>query len=264
MTRLDTLRAHWRQTLDGRDIDLLLADHLGKSPAWIFAHGDHEVDVHSIEPVLRRRASGEPLQYIRGRADFFGREYRVDSRVLIPRPETELLVEAALARAPRGARVVDIGTGSGCIAVSLDRERPDLHVFAVDRSPAALAVAKANNDRLQGNVRFAASDLLGSVSASFDLIVSNPPYIPAADVETLDAVVRDHEPRMALTPGPRGTEIIERILEQAGRARVLLEIGYGQERDLRELAAAKRFNVEVVIPDLAAIPRVVVLSAHGD
>ncbi|HEX7151473.1 MAG TPA: peptide chain release factor N(5)-glutamine methyltransferase [Thermoanaerobaculia bacterium] len=264
MTRLDALRTHWRTTLDSRDVDVLLADHLGRTTAWIFGHGDHELDAAAVEPVLRRRAAGEPLQYIRGRADFFGREFFVDPRVLIPRPETELLVEAALARAAQGARVVDIGTGSGCIAVTMERERPDLHVVAVDRSPAALAVAKRNNDALGANVRFAGSDLLDGLNATFDLIVSNPPYIPAADVETLDAVVRDHEPRMALTPGPRGTEIIERILAGARRAPVLLEIGYGQEADVRAVAAAHGYVVETVIPDLAAIPRVVVLSAHGD
>src|ERR1043165_1882704 len=109
-----------------RGLALFLADALGRSVAWLFAHGDAEVDDDVIDDQVRRRAAGEPLQYIRGRCDFYGREFLVDDRVLIPRPETELLVEQAVARAPRGARVVDVGTGSGCIAVTLALERPDL------------------------------------------------------------------------------------------------------------------------------------------
>ena len=222
--------------------------------AWLFAHGDAEVDAAIIETQLQRRVAGEPLQYVRGRCDFYGREFFVDNRVLIPRPETELVVEQAIARAPRDARVVDVGTGSGCIAVSLALERPDLHVIGVDVSVAALAVAKRNCDWLGARVELVASDLLDAVN-KVDLIVSNPPYIPAADIETLQTEVKDHEPRGALTPGPRGTEIIERLLH--GGVPAIIEIGYGQADALRE-------RVDEVIPDLAGIPRVVVSSArHG-
>lgn len=210
------------------------------------------MDEHVISDALRRRAAGEPLQYIRGRCDFYGREFLVDDRVLIPRPETEILVEQAIQRAPRGARVVDVGTGSGCIAVTLALERPDLQVIGVDVSVAALAVAKRNRDRLGARVALAASDLLGSVR-SVDLIVSNPPYIPAADIDGLQTEVKDHEPRLALTPGPRGTEIIEQLLNSGYPT--ILEIGYGQLETL---------DVDESIPDLAGIPRVVVSSArHG-
>ena len=174
--------------------------------------------------------------------------------MLIPRPETELVVEAAAARAPRGARVVDVGTGSGCIAVTLALERPDLRVIGVDISVAALAVARRNRDRLGARVSFAASDLLEAVK-DVDLIVSNPPYIPAADVDTLQTEVKDHEPRAALTPGPRGTEVIERLLR--ANLPVILEIGYGQ-------ADALHGEADEIIDDLAGIPRVVVSSArHG-
>lgn len=222
--------------------------------AWLFAHGDFDVDDDVIEAQLRRRAAGEPLQYIRGRCDFYGREFLVDDRVLIPRPETELVVEQAVARAPRGARVVDAGTGSGCIAISLALERPDLRVLAVDVSVAALAVARRNRDRLGARVAFAASDLLDAVRG-VDLIVSNPPYIPSADVETLQTEVKDHEPRGALTPGTRGFEVIERLL--ASGVPAIVEIGYGQYEALRD-------RVDDVVPDLAGIPRVVVSSArHG-
>ena len=249
--------------------------------AWLFAHGDAEVDEHVIDEQVRRRAAGEPLQYIRGRCDFYGREFLVDERVLIPRPETEILVEQAIRRAPRGARVVDVGTGSGCIAISLALERPDLRVIGVDVSVAALAVAKLNGDRLGARVGFVASDLLDAIGTPssrrldrrrpaagvettpgqpartpalpIDLIVANPPYIPAADIETLQTEVKDHEPRIALTPGPRGTEVIEKLLATGIPA--IIEIGYGQLESL---------HVDEAIPDLAGIPRVVVSSArHG-
>jgi len=159
-------------------------------------------------------------------------------------------------RAPRGALVVDAGTGSGCIAISLTLERPDLRVVAVDISVAALALARRNRDRLGARVSFAASDLLDAVKR-VDLIVSNPPYIPAADIETLQREVRDHEPRNALTPGPNGTEAIERLVRIG--APLIIEIGFGQLDAVRSLT-----RVDAVVPDLAGIPRVVVSSAHAD
>ncbi|HEX6178919.1 MAG TPA: protein-(glutamine-N5) methyltransferase, release factor-specific, partial [Thermoanaerobaculia bacterium] len=113
-----------------RDVDLLLGDLLGKSAAWIVAHGDEEFDPAPLVPLITRRFSGEPLQYIRGKSEFYSREFLVDSRVLIPRPETELVVETALSFAQRNGRVVDVGTGSGCIAISIERERPDLRVVS--------------------------------------------------------------------------------------------------------------------------------------
>lgn len=207
---------------------------------------------------MRRRLAGEPLQYIRGRTEFFGHEFYVDDRVLIPRPETELLVEAAIERAPRGARVVDVGTGSGCIAVSIANARPDLHVFAADLSVAALAVAKRNGVR-----RAVASDVLHAFRKPFDVVVSNPPYIAAAEVDQLMSEVRDHEPRIALTPGTHGTEVIERILAAAGDALVLMEMAYGQEASVHAVAARCGFAVREVRNDLAGIPRVVILSRHA-
>ena len=224
--------------------------------AWVIGHGEHEVDERLVEPLMERRMAGEPLQYIRGKSEFFGREFYVDDRVLIPRPETELLVEAAIQLAPRNARVVDIGTGSGAIAVTLQSERPDLTVVAADVSLAALAVARRNGAR-----RLVASDVLDSLKRPFDVVISNPPYIPERDIAALMTEVRDHEPRIALTPGPRGTEVIERLLVAP---LVLLEIGYGQEHDVRDVARAHGYVVREVRPDLAGIPRVVVLSGHGE
>lgn len=249
-----------RRGFSPRDVDLLLADLTGRSTAWLIAHGEEDVDERAFETLLARRYAGEPIQYIRGRAEFYGRDFHVDHRVLIPRPETELLVEAALARVPHGARVVDVGTGSGCIAVTLSLERADLRVTGVDLSIDALLVARANARALDARVRFAASDLLDAVSA-FDVIVTNPPYIAAEDVDSLEKQVRDFEPRIALTPGPQGTEAISRILAAAQRKPVLMEIGFGQAEVIRDVAAARGYNVDALLDDLAGIPRVVVLSA---
>ena len=272
--RLDELRARrrddaLRRGINPRDVDLLLSDLLGKSLPYLYAHGELEVDSSQLDARLARRYAGEPLQYIRGHTEFYSREFLVDKRALIPRPETELLVETTLERAPAHGRVVDIGTGSGCIAISIERERSDLQVLSVDRSVDALALAATNKARLESNVMLAASDVLGSVRGTFDVIVSNPPYVPLGEYEELQVEVRIHEPRMALTPGPQGTEIIERILDEAHarlepRGCVILEVGYGQEEAIRTLAATKRYDVEEFLPDLAGIPRVVVLSAHAD
>jgi len=233
---------------------VLLADLLGKRVSYVVAHGEEIVDESPIDAAMRRRTAGEPLQYIRGRTEFFGREFLVDDRVLIPRPETELVVETAIEKIERGARVVDIGTGSGCIAVTLASERPDLRVVATDASLAALALARRN-----GAKNLVACDVLSAFVRDFDWIVSNPPYIPESDVEELATEVRDFEPRSALTPGPAGTEAIERILDQAGRARVILEIGFGQAQVVRDLAFARHFHVDELRNDLAGIPRVIVL-----
>jgi release factor glutamine methyltransferase len=235
---------------------VLLSDILGQPVSYVLAHGEVLVDPKAIDMAMQRRLAGEPLQYIRRKTEFFGRDFYVDDRVLIPRPETEILVETAMDRIERGARVVDIGTGSGCIAVTLAIERPDLRITATDASVAALAVASRN---ARESVNLVASDILSAFVRDFDWIVSNPPYIPAAEVETLATEVRDHEPRSALTPGPSGTEAIERILDQAGRARIILEIAFGQENAIRDLAEAHHFAVEEVLADLAGIPRVIVL-----
>jgi release factor glutamine methyltransferase len=259
---ISSLRARLRALVaNPRDVDVLLADVTARTPAWLFAHGEERIDPAPVEALVRRRMDGEPLQYIRGKAEFFGREFFVDERVLIPRPETELLVEAAIARAPEGARVLDVGSGSGCIAITLERERKGLEVTSIDVSVAALAVAKRNAHTHGSKARFAASDAFEAIRGEFDLIVANPPYIPRADYERLAIEVRDHEPQLALTPGPRGTEMIERILGARRAAMVLLEIGFGQLADVRDVACG--YEIAAVINDLAGIERVVVLSRHG-
>lgn len=272
--RLEDVRSRLReaaiqQGVNPRDVDLLLSDHLGRPVSWLVAFGETPIDPAPVEALLARRLAGEPLQYIRRTTEFYSRDFYVDDRVLIPRPETELLVEAVLERAPRGGRVIDIGAGSGCIAVTIERERPDLHVFAVDRSPDALAVTAKNCTRLDSKVRLAASDLLSAIDGQFDAIVSNPPYVPLSEYEELAVEVRIHEPRMAITPGPSGMEIFERILLEAQtrlrpHGHLILEIGYGQEDAMRGLAKEQRYAVDAFLPDLAGIPRVVVLSRHGE
>jgi release factor glutamine methyltransferase len=268
--RLDDVRFHYREDalqrgINPRDVDLLLGDLLGQPLSWLLAFGETLVDAAPLEALLARRYAGEPLQYIRKCTEFYSREFYVDDRVLIPRPETELLVEAALGAAPDGGWVIDIGSGSGCIAITIERERPDLHVVSVDRSVDALAVAAINRARLQSRVSLAASDLMSAVRGPFDVIVSNPPYVPLGEYEELAVEVRIHEPRIALTPGPSGMEIIDRIFDDARRhltprGHLILEVGYGQEQTLRALAQVKGFTVDAFLPDLAGIPRVVVSS----
>ena len=270
--RLDALRSRLRQDalergFNARDVDLLLADALGRSVSWLFAHGEEPVDEAIVRAQLDRRFAGEPVQYIRGSTEFYSRDFLVDDRVLIPRPETELLVEQVVQHAPQDARVIDVGTGSGCIAISVERERPDLRVVSVDISVAALALAERNRARHDSRVRLFASDVLLAVRGTFDVVVSNPPYIAAGAVAHLAVEVRGHEPQLALTPGPLGTEVIERLLDQS-RARlvadglVMMEIGYAQESAVRELCVARGYEVERVVPDLAGIPRVVVARMH--
>jgi release factor glutamine methyltransferase len=251
-----------------RDVDLLLADLVGKSIAWMIAHDEtvlSDADAGAFHTRMERRFAGEPVQYIRTRTEFYGREFHVDSRVLIPRPETELLVEAALERADGRRSVVDIGAGTGCVSITLSLEAPWLDVAAVDRSVAALAVARMNQGRLGSRVRFFASDLLASTRRRFDLIVSNPPYIAKGDIDTLQREVRDYEPHLALESGAEGLDAIVRILGDARRCLasdgvLLFEIGFGQSDRVAGIAAEAGWRVEAILNDLAAIPRVVVLS----
>lgn len=250
-----------------RDADLLLADALGREPVWLLAHDTDDIDdeaVRAFEKSLDRRIAGEPVQYIRGRCEFYGREFLVDRRVLIPRPETELLVERLVRVAPRGARVVDVGAGSGCIAITLAAERPDLRVLSVDLSLDALAVAHANATRLGVRVSFAGSDLLSACRGSFDIVVSNPPYVAEGERDRMQREVVAWEPHLALFAGEKGMSVIVRLLAEASRlvaprGVVALEIGYDQAKLLAELAAATGWQLEIH-PDLAGIPRVAMLK----
>jgi release factor glutamine methyltransferase len=219
---------------------------------------------------VERRASGEPLQYISGVQDFFGREFRVTPDVLIPRPETELLVEAALeVVSDAGPFICDVGTGSGCIAVTLLCEILAARAVALDKSPAALEMAKLNAVELSVADRavFVVSDCFESLDPrqyQFDLIASNPPYVSADVLAGLQREVRDHEPLVALSPGPDGLSVIRRLLIEAPaflkqNGYLIMEIGFDQGETVQALVDTGFWRLLELRPDLQGIPRIVVL-----
>jgi release factor glutamine methyltransferase len=236
------------------DAEVLLADVLGADRAALIAHPARELEpaeTRRFQDAARRRVQREPVAYITGRRGFRGIELMVDARVLVPRPETEHVVEAAL-ELPRGARVVDVGTGSGAIALALKAERPDLEVAGTDADGAALDVARANAARLGLAVTFVHGDLLAGLEA--EAVVSNPPYV--ADGERLMPDVARWEPRGALFAGADGLAVIRRLVAAAAGARFLaLEVGAGQADAVAELMTG--YDVQKV-RDLAGIERVVV------
>lgn len=238
---------------------------VGRDRAWLLTHSDEPLtpaQAAQYEQWLVRRARHEPIQYITGEQEFYGLTFHVTPAVLIPRPETEHLVEAALARVPHDApsRIADIGTGSGAIAVALAHALPQTNVTALDLSSAALAVAQNNAQKLgvADRIRFLESDLLQAVRGEqFDIIVSNPPYVPESEI--LEPQVRDYEPATALYAGANGLDIYERLIPQAHAALkpegwLLMEIGHGQRNALAALL--KDWNEVSFIGDLQGIPRV--------
>lgn len=243
------------------DAELLLAHALGTERAQLISDPGRPVDppaARRFEAMVARRAAHEPVAYILGWRGFRHIELAVDGRVLVPRPETELLVEAALGLPP-GARLVDVGTGSGAVALALKNERPDLEVMASDVSAPALEVARANARRLGLDVAFRQADLLDGVPGPLDAVVANLPYVAAAELDRLPPDVADHEPRLALAGGDDGLEVMRRLVEQAtGVAFLALEVGLGQADRVRELLARSGRASTRVMRDLAAIERVVV------
>ena len=248
-----------------REAALLLGEVLRLSEAQLYARADEDVPepaAVSYGQLIRRRADRIPVAYLLGRREFHGRTFAVDPRVLIPRPETEHLVEAALNCIDDGDHVLDVGTGSGCIAVTLALERPGSRIVATDLSPGALAVAAANcrSHGVADRVRLVRADLLSALRpGAFDVVVSNPPYIDVGEWPSLMPEVRDHEPPEALFAGD-GLDFYRRLFAAGGflreGQRLLLEIGKGQLEAVRELAEGSGFDVEWVIADLAGIPRV--------
>jgi len=246
------------------DAELLLADALGVTRERLFID-DLSVAGPAVrvfqDYVRRRSVLREPVSYILGRRHFRRLELRVDSRVLIPRPETELLVEVALAL-PQGARVLDVGTGSGAVAVALKDERPDLLISGSDFSDAALEIARTNAERLKLDVSWLSADMLGGITDEFDAIVANPPYVPDGDRATLAPEIVLHEPLAALFAGPDGLDAIRRLLDQAAArpaVRLLaLEVGAGQSAEVAGLMRAAGFASVRAECDLADIERVVV------
>jgi release factor glutamine methyltransferase len=240
--------------------EVLLMRATGHDRAWLYAHGNDElIEVWWIHygRYLHQRIKGEPTQYITGRQEFYGREFRVTPDVLIPRPETEHLVEAALARSAE--TILDIGTGSGAIAVTLALETK-ARVVATEVSLAALQIARQNAHTLNAQIDFVACDLGAALAnESFDLVVSNPPYIAARDRSSLQPEVRDHEPALALFAGEDGLAIYHRLIPEAQR---LLRPGGWLMIELGDAVAVREMCIDwtgvEIVNDLAGIPRVLI------
>jgi len=253
------------------DAETLLMHVLGRDRAYLYAHPELELsctELTKYHEALGRRALGEPLQYITGHQEFWGLDLRVTPAVLIPRPETEHTVEAALEllRGKQSPHIVDVGTGSGCIALALASELPEAEIEAVDISPAALQVAADNAARLRlaQRIHFAESDLLEIFlrgSTQFDLVISNPPYVGESEADKLQVEVREHEPKVALFGGHEGLDIYRRLIPQAkevlkSQGWLVLEIGYSQEKAIRDLLS--QWNEVRCATDLQGIPRVMI------
>jgi len=265
-----TVRIAAAQGLEKREARLearVLAAFAWKvTPAWLIAHDRDtptDAQIAAADALLTRRLAGEPIAYLVGAREFYGRPFEVSPAVLIPRPDTELLVELALAHAPPGqaVEVLDLGTGSGCIAVTLALERPLAQVTALDRSPAALAVAQRNAARLDAHVEFLSSDWFAALGGRrFDLIVGNPPYIAAGDPHLGRGDIR-FEPLAALAAGGDGLDDLRRLTATAGAhlkpgGALLLEHGYNQADAVQALLRASGFQRPRSWTDLSGIRRV--------
>ncbi len=248
------------------EIRVLLGHALGVTRAWLIAHEHDDLPAALLEKyqaLLARRLAGEPVAYLLGEKEFFGRSFHVTPDVLVPRPETELLVELALAKLPAGkpARILDLGTGSGCIAISLALERPDCGITAVEQSAAALAVARQNAVHLGAKLGFYQGNWYGALpvgTEKFDLIVSNPPYVAENDPH-LAALA--HEPARALASGPDGLADIRLIVQGAPAwlkpgGWLMFEHGWDQGEACREILQAAGFAGVETRADLAGIGRV--------
>jgi len=278
--------------------ELLLMHALGRDRAWLYAHPEEVIrdsEVHLFTSLLARRAAGEPTQHLTGKQEFWSLEFEVTPDVLIPRPETEHVIEVVLDRlavreiraghkqtfSGEGLQIADVGTGSGCIAVALAKELPGARIYATDISSAALAVARRNAARhsVSDQIHFLESNLLDALSVVeagathesqvtrhqllfLDLIVSNPPYIGRREASTLMREVRDHEPEIALYGGEEGYELYAELIAQAGAKLkpggiLVLELGHNSLPAVQPLLDAPRWTNVGVTNDLAGIPRVI-------
>lgn len=267
------------------DAQSLLAYALGQDRTYLIVHYHDEVPTEVLPPFwrsLERRCAGEPLQYITGRQAFFGLDFEVNPAVLIPRPETELIVEEVLrlasAERSEGSAgqelpplVIDLGTGSGCLAIAIARELPQARVLAVDRSAAALEVAVRNGRRheVMDHVQWIVGDLLEPIDERplAWAIVSNPPYIAVEEIAGLAREVRDWEPRMALTDGGDGLDFHRRLLREApsrlaAGGYLLIELGYQQSAVVKAMVDPSLWEAPRVLPDLQGIARTLVLQRH--
>ncbi|MDP2136163.1 MAG: peptide chain release factor N(5)-glutamine methyltransferase [Sulfuritalea sp.] len=266
MTTVAAVLAAARTKLPAGEARLLLGHILRQSSAWLLGHDEQvldEGDLLAFASLVARRAGGEPVAYLVGFREFFGRDFLVSPAVLIPRPETELLVEIALAKVGADAtgRILDLGTGSGCIGITLALELPRARVTAVDASAAALQLAQRNAERLGARLDLRQSDWFSVLGDDrFDLIVANPPYIAAADPHLAEGDLR-HEPRAALSSGADGLDALRRIIADASahlapEGQIWLEHGYDQATIVRTLLASAGLVYIEQHRDLAGIIRV--------
>ena len=260
-----------------REAGSLVGFATGRDRTYLLTHADARLapaEEARLAGAVARRAAGEPLQYITGRQEFYGLEFEVNPDVLIPRPETELLVETALEvlQETPDPSVCDVGTGSGCVAVALLHTRRDARALALDISPAALRVAAANAARHGVAARFTplVSDCFDALRAGagppprFHAVVSNPPYVAERDLDGLQREVREHEPRHALTPGGDGLAVVRRLIAEAPAfllpgGHLLCEIGYDQHERVRQLIDPRVWTLLDIRRDLQGIPRTVAL-----
>jgi release factor glutamine methyltransferase len=252
--------------------EVLLAHALGTTRAGLVATAHDAMPAGAAGPfaaLVARARAREPVHYLVGEREFWSLPFAVDARVLVPRPESELVVDTALRVAPRARRILDVGTGSGAIAAALRRERPAARVWASDRDPGALAVARANLARHAPDVALVRADLLAAFRPeSFDLVVSNPPYVPEAEIAALAPEVR-HEPRLALAGGRDGLAVLRALVRAAPRVLgaggwLVVECGAGQAPALRDMVTEDgRWEAPVVVRDAAGIERVLAAAVAG-
>jgi release factor glutamine methyltransferase len=256
-------------------IEHLLADALGKKRIELYLEFDRTLSEQELGPLrdkVRRRAEGEPLQHLLGHWDFFGRTFKTDHRALIPRSETELLVETVLREfancGESGGRLVDVGTGSGILAITLALERPDLEVSAVDLSEDALVLARENAERfgVSDRIAFRRTDLLDQVEGPFDWIVANLPYIPTAELNTLQREVK-FDPTFALDGGKDGLTIIKRLIESVpgkivSNGLIALELGQGQAEEVSGFMADQNYRDISIKKDYQGVERLLI-ARHG-
>jgi release factor glutamine methyltransferase len=253
----------------GADAEVLLAHALGATRTDLVTAARRPLSAEAaarLDALVAGRATRIPVQHLTGAREFWSLPFAVDGRVLVPRPETEAVVETVLRLAPRAGRILDVGTGSGAIAVALARELPAATVYATDRDADALAVARRNVAAHAPAVRLLCADLLAAFApAAFDAVVSNPPYVRTADIETLAPEVRDHEPRRALDGGPDGLAVVRALLADAPRVLrpggwLVMEVGAGQADAVQ---ADDVWTVEEKVRDHAGIERVVALRVRA-
>lgn len=274
--RVRLLKAGVRTDEARLDAELLARHVLGWDRAQFIASRRQilpATTARSIDALVRRRERREPLAYVVGTREFYGRMFRVDRRVLVPRPETEAIVEEALGlartgRVQRNARIADVGCGSGCIGISLALEMPESTLVAIDIDADALALARANSATLgaAGRVGFVQSDLLSGTKGPFDVVVSNPPYVPEGERETLQAEVREFEPSRALFGGVDGLDVVRRLIRQAADVLtpggwLIVELGIGQAAAVESaLAATLQYGPCRFVFDLQGVARVCVTN----